>query len=81
MKTNVRLFPPLEFAKRHACDQIELPEHANVSDLLKELDVKGVFCTFSKENIMIVVEGKVVDENYVLAEGQDVNIMLQPMGG
>ncbi len=58
------------------CIDIELPPGSTMTDLLRLLELE-----LDPEQVLLVINSKVVDENYVLAEGEQVSLIPAMSGG
>jgi molybdopterin converting factor small subunit len=55
---------------------LSLPEDISMTDLLKYLEIE-----FNVENLLLVVNGRLVELDYVLKEGDEVNLIPAMSGG
>ena len=58
------------------CIDLEMPEGSTILDVLQALKLE-----LAPEHLLLVVEGKVVEEGYVLREGERVNLIPAMSGG
>ncbi len=56
--------------------EVSLPDGSTLSDLLKQLNI-----TLSADQIMLVINGHVVEETYQVQNGDQVNLMPAISGG
>ena len=66
------------------CIDLEMPEGSTIRDILEELvDLPGFqnLSGLMPEHLLLVVEGKVVAEDYVLREGERVSLIPAMSGG
>jgi sulfur carrier protein ThiS len=58
------------------CIDIEIPPGSTLLDMLHILELE-----FDPEQVLLVVDSKVVDENYMLTEGDQVSLIPAMSGG
>jgi sulfur carrier protein ThiS len=56
--------------------ELELPPGSTMGDLLRLLELE-----LAPEHLLLVVNGKVVDEHHVLAQGEQVSLIPAMSGG
>jgi len=58
------------------CIDLEMPEGSTIRDIMERLALE-----LAPEHLLLVVEGKVVEEDYVLREGEQVSLIPAMSGG
>jgi len=58
------------------CIDLEMPEGSTIRDVLQALELD-----LATEHLLLVVEGKVVEEDYVVREGERVSLIPAMSGG
>ena len=58
------------------CIDLEMPPGSTLRDLMDRLEIQ-----LEPENLLLVVDSKVVDETHVLAEGEKVDLIPAMSGG
>ncbi len=58
------------------CVDLDLPEGSTLGDVLARLEIQ-----FDPENLLLVVNGKVAEQSYKLAEGDKVSLIPAMSGG
>ncbi len=58
------------------CVDLDLPEGSTLHDILGMLEIQ-----FDPENLLLVVNGKVAEQSYKLAEGDKVSLIPAMSGG
>ena len=56
--------------------ELSLPPQSTVNDLLAQMEID-----FPLESLLLVVNGRLVEEDHILAEGDKVNLMPAISGG
>lgn len=81
MKLHVQFYAQLRDAAGCSRVDVELPERANVSDLLAELYTKSPALASHDKTILVGVGVEFVDRNYQIKPGDEVAIMPPVQGG
>lgn len=81
MILSVRLFAPLRFAVGSELGQMELEQGIKSGALLERLERAGVLGGYGRHALLVMTNNKVIQDDYVIEEGQTVEIMLNPGGG
>ena len=79
MKIEVQLHTTLQKQTSEGmqrCIDLEMPEGSTIRDVMQALKLE-----LSPEHLLLVVEGKVVEEDYVLREGERVSFIPAMSGG
>jgi sulfur carrier protein ThiS len=79
MKIEVHFHTTLQRQTRRGLQRqttLELPPDSTLLDLLQLLEIE-----LAPEHLLLVVDGKVVDQNHVLAEGERVSLIPAMSGG
>jgi sulfur carrier protein ThiS len=79
MKIEVQLHTTLQKQTTEGlqrCIDLELPEGSTIRDVMQALELE-----LAPEHLLLVVEGKVVEEGYVLSEGERVSLIPAMSGG
>lgn len=81
MIITVKCFPPLGFPDEVNFCQLELSDGSTIFDLLELIEKKGALNRYSKNSLIILVNNKIVNNDYVLRNGEEVQIILLVGGG
>ena len=79
MKIEVQLHTTLQKQTSEGmqrCIDLEMPEGSTIRDIMERLALE-----LAPEHLLLVVEGKVVEEGYVLREGEKVSLIPAMSGG
>ncbi|MDK2801306.1 MAG: hypothetical protein PWQ70_2925 [Clostridiales bacterium] len=81
LKITVKCFPPLGFPEGVNFCQLELSDGSTIFDLLELIEKKGALNHYGKNSLIILVNNKIVNNDYVLRNGEEVQIILLVGGG
>lgn len=81
MIIELKLFAPFKFSDGSKTQKIEVENGIKLSDLLDLLDKNEVFYPYGRDNLLVIIDNKIINDNYNLANGNKVEIMLQVNGG
>ena len=81
MKIAVRLFPPLKFNKGTQSELIDISDGSNAANLLEILGDESELNYYGKDALLILIDGKTVENSTILKEDQTVEVLLFIAGG
>jgi len=81
LNISVKLFPPFKFSNGKQINNVEVNDDSRLSDLLNLLEAEGIFDIYGKNSLLAVTDNKMINNNYILHEGQIIEILLVVDGG
>jgi len=77
----IKLFPPLEFLDGQKIRQYEIEYGTTIGALLGRVEGERVFEKYGLESLLTMVDNRVVEKDYILKNGQIIEILLYLCGG
>lgn len=81
MNIEIKLFAPFKFSDGSKTKKMEVEDNTKIYDLLNILNENEVFYPYGKDNLLVIIDNKIINDNYDLENGNKIEIMLQVNGG
>lgn len=80
MEVTVKLFPPLKFDDGKQMRKVVLKNGSTIEDLLNSMNEK-IFNFYGIDSLLVIINNKVFYNNFILKDGQVIEILLNVTGG
>jgi len=81
LNIEIKLFAPFKFSDGSKTKKMEVEDNTKIYDLLNILNENEVFYPYGKGSLLVIIDNKIINDNYDLENGNKIEIMLQINGG